>query len=86
MKNSRYVNSLGKILYVAGLINKKEKEQLQVFFNFERIYADGSLRNFYRIKRGEKSICIVVYPPDTTKEGLDEARSTRQIGCHLLSV
>jgi aminoglycoside/choline kinase family phosphotransferase len=54
-------------------------------FGFEKIFADGSVRNFVRVKRGDISICIGVYPSEANQEGLAEARSARRIGTHLFN-
>ncbi len=48
--------------------------------------GDGSSRRFYRIRDGEKRLCLAVAPPDNTAPGLAEAKAARSIGLHLLGL
>ncbi len=83
MGNNHIIRVVGDILCDSCRISTKEKENFASFFTFEKIYADGSLRNFLRVKRKDDAICIAVYPPEPIDEGLAEARSTINIGSHL---
>lgn len=46
--------------------------------------GDGSSRKFWRIKAGDKSLCLAVAPPSTGAQDLAEAKAARNIGLHLL--
>jgi hypothetical protein len=49
------------------------------------ITGDGSSRKFWRIRQGDKRICLAVAPPVADKLNLAEAKAARFIGLHLLN-
>ncbi len=51
----------------------------------DRLFADGSTRNFFRMMAGERSLGILVYPSEKTEQALAEAKSCALLGRHLFS-
>lgn len=78
-------NILGKILFNAGILSRKEEKSFDSLVVYEKILADGSLRNFYRVRLKDSPICIAVSPSATMEKGLEEARSAALIGNHLFN-
>lgn len=49
----------------------------------EQILGDGSARRFYRVSRGDRSLCLAVLPAGESQRDLAEARSSLAIARHL---
>lgn len=68
-----------------GLIDESQFDRQSEVFQFQTISADGSQRNFFRIVKNGRSLCVGVAPSVAEGQHLAEARAAMSIGRHLYS-
>ncbi|MEE4240369.1 MAG: phosphotransferase [Desulfopila sp.] len=85
MKDKTIADQVGALLSAGGVISSHEQQKFQSLYALTPFSADGSCRNFFRVRHKDKSLCIGVYPADDSPANLAEACSAIHIGRHLYS-
>ncbi len=81
MKNkneTKIFTIIRELLITSGLVSKRDSGLQMV-----PLTGDGSCRKFWRVVKGETSLCLAVAPPNDERCSMAEAYATHTIGRHL---
>jgi hypothetical protein len=85
MKIAQLSENVASLLFNAGVLSSRERDDFSGRYSMTPITADGSERLFFRVARHGESLCIGVSPHDGSARNLAEALSAMAIGRHLFA-
>ena len=81
--DSEIIERAGTLLGDIGILSSAEGRGLHVQGALARIESDGSTRRFWRVGRGDVSLCIIAAPSGAGEAELAESKAAWHIGNHL---
>ncbi len=85
MQDDRLLRRIIPLLFASDLISEEDMVSLNAGLAVSVLDGDGSSRQFVRIGRDNRPLCLAVFPPAEESRNLAEARAAWRIGRHLMA-